>query len=83
MINILKGIVFYPLLWLRGILVKLGRLLAGLLLFAALTSLFFDEMPTKLSIAWAVMSFALFMLCHFYDWVLTKLNPTDNILIFD
>ena len=83
MINVLKGIVFYPLLWLRGIVIKVGRLLAGLLLFAALLSLWVGDIPTKISIAWAVMSFALFLLCHFYDWVLIKLNPTDNILILD
>lgn len=81
--NILKGIIFYPLLWLRWILIKVGRLLAGLLLFAALLSFFMGDVPTKISAAWAVMSFMLFMLCHFYDWALVKLNPTDHVLMLD
>ncbi|CAK3333889.1 conserved hypothetical protein [Vibrio crassostreae] len=81
--NILKGVVFYPLLWLRGLLIRIGRLIAGLLLFSALLSALMGELPTQISITFAVMSFALFMLCHFYDWILIKLNPTDNILILD
>lgn len=81
--NVLKGMVFYPLLWLRGLLIRVGRFLAGLFMFGVLLSFFVGDIPTKISIAWGLLSFALFMLCQFYDWVLVKLNPTDSILVLD
>ncbi len=81
--KILQSLLFYPLLWLRGLFIRVGRILAGLLLLGTVLSLFFGGVPVKATIAWAVMSFALFMLCHFYDVVLIKLNPTDNILLLD
>ncbi|HFU0470685.1 TPA: hypothetical protein ACGTTL_002458 [Vibrio parahaemolyticus] len=83
MLNILKGIIFYPLLWLRGLLIKIGRFLAGFLLLAALVTAFLPEIDKAFTTILAVMSFTLFMLCHFYDWVLLKLNPTGHTLILE
>lgn len=81
--KILKSILFFPLLWLRGLFIRIGRIIAGLFLFGAIGGFFMGDLPVTLPIVCGVMSFALFMLCEFYDWLLLKLNPTNTVYILD
>ncbi|PCE67546.1 hypothetical protein B6G00_04150 [Salinivibrio sp. YCSC6] len=82
-INLLRNIIFYPMLWLRGIFVGLGRLISGLCLIVAVISLFFERLETAMTIWMVVASFGFFMFNMIYDSILLKLNPTGHILILD
>lgn len=77
----LKALFFYPMLWVRGIL-KLGlRVIGAAAILAMIGSLFIDELALNLTIILGLIGFGTFLIGQFYDQLLLKLNPTDNVLI--
>lgn len=79
MIRVVKGLVFYPMLWLRGILIWLLLALSGLFLLGGI----FMWIVTGLEFGTGLMlglSFVLFLFRQAYDHILIKINPTDNFL---
>lgn len=80
-VKILKSIVFYPLLWLRGIFKGISKFISGAFLLLFIISLFIKQMGLTVKIIFAFFSFIFFMLAFFYDQILLKLNPTGNVLI--
>lgn len=84
--NFLKALLFYPLLWLRGLVLAIGRVLSGLLLLASLIIVIVKLNSDTNNISWlnalipAITGFVIFMIMEFYDQILLKLNPTNNEL---
>jgi hypothetical protein len=81
----LAAAVFYPMLWLRGVVFLLCRLASGLAIIAAvvmvLVSMFTKYrfwLPAGLL---AVGSFLSFLLLQVYDSILFRLNPTGRMLV--
>jgi hypothetical protein len=88
MARFFKSLLFYPLLFLRGIVrLVLGffgvvcglvsPLLAAIAYFGHTPKLWF---PAGILL---LLSFLFFVLRVSYAWILLKLNPTDNTLILD
>jgi hypothetical protein len=84
--RILRGLVFYPLLWLRGLVVVLSRVVSVLGMFAAVAvgtgSLLSHQNLWLLAGICAAGSFLAFLLLLLYDTVLLRLNPTGKTLLF-
>lgn len=81
--NILKSIIFYPMMWLRGIFLLVGKVLQGLFLLGAIFILFAGQGHDyfwTLFLTFSGFSFFFFLLTQFYDQILLKLNPTGNDL---
>jgi hypothetical protein len=76
----LRGLVFYPLLWLRGLFVVLSRVLSVLGMLAAVAvgtvSLLSHQNLWPLAGICAASSVLAFLLLELYDTVLLRLNPT-------
>jgi hypothetical protein len=81
----LAAAVFYPMLWMRGLVLALGRLVSGFSVIAAivigLISLF-----TRYRFWWpaglfAIVGFIIFLLLQLYDSILFRLNPSGRTLI--
>jgi len=81
MIKILKILLFYPLLWVRRLALGLERFFGGIFLLGFLMSFMIPDFPFLATIVMIVMGVSSIVICHFYDQVLLKLNPTDNELI--
>lgn len=78
--KILKALIFYPMLWLRGIFLTIGSIASRLLLIIAIAVLLFTQSSQHNEwVAYILFaaSFGFFLLNHFYDLILLKLNPTD------
>jgi hypothetical protein len=84
--RILRGLVFYPLLWLRGLVVVLSRVVSVLGMLAAVAvgtgSLLSHQNLWLLTGICAAGSFLAFLLLQLYDTVLLRLNPTGKTLLF-
>lgn len=87
--DILKSLLFYPMLWLRVLLLGIGTILSGFLLFATLlmviAKLIFDinNMSWLRALMPAIMGFSIFMLMEFYDQILLKLTPNNyNLTLY-
>jgi hypothetical protein len=84
--KVMASLAFYPMLWLRGIVVMLGKLVVALFTlgfcFALGLKVFADEpLLTWWMVAIAgVLAFGGFMLLELYDDILLKLNPTGKML---
>lgn len=81
-IKILKSIIFYPMLWLRG-LFKLGfKIISVIFLLGGIIFLIIgsEEMGMENIILAFVGSFVFFIIGMLYDQILLKLNPTGNDL---
>lgn len=78
----LRSLLFYPLLFLRGIFLNVSKFLIGLTFLAFITTLLFKA-PSKMTIIFISISFSLFLLSFFYDLLLIKLNPTKTELTLD
>lgn len=74
------SLIFYPMLWLRGLFQRIGNFLSGFFLLGLILGLFLHA-PIGFLIGCGVFSFGFFLLTHFYDQILLKLNPTGNVLI--
>ena len=84
----MKAVIFYPMLWLRGIINLIGRFVAGLFLLGFIFVCCAKLLGVEYVRWWDVgliglMSFVIFLLLEFYDQILLRLNPTDNILILE
>lgn len=83
--KILTGIIFYPMLWLRGIFFAISTLLSGFLLLMAV--FWFVVNPehefSKPVLMPLGLAFLLFMFRWVYDEILLKLNPTDHVLYLE
>jgi len=81
-IKILKSIIFYPMLWLRG-LFKLGfKIISVLSLIVGVILLLMgsEEIGRNPMIFSFIGSFVFFIIGMLYDQILLKLNPTGNDL---
>lgn len=82
--KVLKSLIFYPMMWLRGIFLLAGKVLQVIFLLGAILILFagqgHDYFWTML-LTFSGFSFFFFLLTHFYDQILLKLNPTGNDLL--
>ena len=83
-LNVLKSILFYPMMWLRGIFLLVGRFLQGFFLLGLIMVIFIgrgQEYFWMLLFTFAGGSFSFFLLTRFYDQILLRLNPTGKDLI--
>jgi hypothetical protein len=84
--RVLRLLVFYPFLWLRGPLVVLSRVVSVLGMLAAVAlgtgSLLSHRNLWLLAGICAASSFLAFLLLELYDTVLLRLNPTGRTLVF-
>lgn len=78
--KILRSIVFYPMLWLRGLMLLVGKVLGGLFLIVGVVG-FVAKFPMGLSILMIVLSIVTFVISFTYDLILLKLNPTGQTLV--
>lgn len=80
--SIVKGLIFYCLLYLRSLFFIVSRLLSFIALVAATVTFLMGTNPTM---AWTciAVSFTLFVLRHSYDSLLAKLIPpgTEYVLV--
>lgn len=89
--NFLKSLLFYPMMFLRGVLQWGLRLVSGLCLIAGIGLLIgvygFDLGQGDMDSApWMALGvgFVLFMIGWFYDVILLRLNPhPDKVLFLD
>ena len=81
----MQGLVFYPLLWLRGVVVFLTRVVSVLAMMAAvavgLGAIFTHQNLWLLAGVCAAGSLLAFLLQQLYDSLLFRLNPTGRMLI--
>ncbi len=79
--RILKSLLFYPMMLIRGLFLRIVHLLAGLCVLGLIITFFLDNVPTYLPFTYLIIGSLLEALAHFYDVILLKLNPTDKDLI--
>lgn len=79
--KILKSLLFYPMMLIRGLFLRIVHLLAGLCVLGLIITFFLDNVPTSLPFTYLIIGSLLEALAYFYDVILIKLNPTDNELI--
>lgn len=88
MVTFLKAMIFFPMMFLRGILQWVLRLFAGLSLLGAIGMLIavygFDAENLQWYIPWIILgwSFVFFLVSWFYDIILLKLNPNPDTVLF-
>jgi hypothetical protein len=75
-IKAIRYVIFYLMLWFRGIFMIISRPLAGLFMLGGIIFLLFMGLD-KPSISCFIVSFCIFILMQVYDTVLLKINPTD------
>ncbi len=84
--KIIRFLLFYPLLWMRGLFLAIGKILSFICVTSsALMGILkmtdqFSNIEWSQIIPLALVGFALFMLMEFYDMLLLKLNPTGATL---
>ena len=76
----LKAILFYPMLFVRKPFMLLSKFIGIILIFAFTMASIFGGVPWTLKLFTLGLAFALFLLRHFYDIILLKLNPTNTEL---
>ena len=83
--RIVAAFVFYPMLWMRGLVLFLGRLVSGFASIAALVmllvSVFTRHRLWLLAGMFGLSGFLTFLLLQLYDSILFRLNPTGRTLI--
>ncbi len=75
----MRGIIFYPMMFLRPFLKIILRICSFFCLIGAFA--FFTSGKSFEGGVVVVLLFVTFLLGQFYDNILLKLNPTDNLLI--
>ncbi len=84
--RLLKSLLFYPLLWLRGLVLLAGKVMSGFFMLGFLLVGGF-KLAGELEVSWWVVTFygvagvVVFTLGELYDQLLLRLNPTDYDLI--
>jgi hypothetical protein len=83
--RLIATLVFYPMLWLRGFVLFLGRLVSGFASIAALVMLLVSAFTRHrfwlLAGMFGLCGFLTFLLLQLYDSILFRLNPTGRTLI--
>ncbi len=74
-----KVIIFYPMLWLRGLFLLASNILGGFFFIGGLISWIAGTDKWMILVGFG-LSFTFFILRHFYDQILLKLNPTGQEL---
>ncbi|MCJ2164884.1 MULTISPECIES: hypothetical protein [unclassified Pseudodesulfovibrio] len=87
MITFLKSMLFFPMMFLRGILQWILRLFAGLSLLGGigmLIAVYGFDAKLQWYIPWIILgwSFVFFLVSWFYDIILLKLNPHPDTVLF-
>jgi hypothetical protein len=84
-LKFLRSLVFFPMLWLRTLILGLMRLVGGLCSLAGvivfIASAFSKYQNWLLGCALLALSFFSFMVRYFYDSLLLRLNPTDRVFL--
>ena len=75
----LKAIIFYPMLFVRGLFINVSNFIGVILMLFFFVTLIFDVLPWTARLSAFGLAFVLFLLRHFYDVILLKLNPSSNI----
>lgn len=76
-------VIFYLMLWMRGIFKLLSNFIAGLSLIVSIIVLihYFVEGKSEYALlGWTafIVGFIVFLIGNFYDSILLKINPTDK-----
>lgn len=79
--KIVKSVIFYSMMWLRGISSMLLGIIGGLSLLSGIGWFFVKGILFEGTWICLVGSFICFMLREYYDHLLLKLNPTGHDLI--
>ena len=88
MLVFLKSLLFYPMMFLRGILKWGLKFLTGLFLILGIATLIavygFDTEKLQWFFPWTMLgsSFIIFLISWFYDIILLKINPHPDITLF-
>jgi hypothetical protein len=82
----LRGLVFFPMLWLRRLVLGIMRILSGLFALAGFVVLVVSAVTRYhlwlLGAALLLLSFLSFMAMYLYDSILISLNPTARTFFF-
>jgi len=86
LMRVLKSLIFYPLLWLRGLFVLIGKVLGGFFLLGFLLVGGLKLAGELVVSGWIVAFYGVagllvFTLSEFYDQLLLWLNPTRRELL--
>jgi hypothetical protein len=85
-IKYLAAVIFFPLLWLRGFVIAVGRAISGLCTISGIIAAGVAAL-TRYH-CWAIAGgpilagFLGFMFLQFYDSILVRLNPTGRTFLF-
>jgi hypothetical protein len=81
--NLLKAIIFYPMLFMRVPLIFISNTLIGLLFFGTLMMMWIGSDPEH-GVSWSIRimtitgMFCLCLLRYFYESILIKINPHNT-----
>ena len=82
----LRGLVFFPMLWLRRLVLGIVRILSGLFALTGFVVLVVSAVTRYhlwlLGAALLMLSFLSFMAMYLYDSILISLNPTNRTFFF-
>ena len=82
----LRGLVFFPMLWLRRLVLGIVRMFSGLFALTGFVVLVVSAATRYhlwlLGVALLLLSFLSFMAMYLYDSILISLNPTDRTFFF-
>lgn len=82
--QVLRALLFYPLLGLRGLFILLARVVSVLAMMAAVTmgvaAIYSHQNFWLIAAVCAIGSFLVFLLQQLYDSLLFRLNPTGRTL---
>ncbi len=80
--SLLRNLIYYILLYIRPLFL-LGSKLMGFLFLLMALAFYITGMGTLATASCLGFSFGIFILRHFYDGIILKLNPTGNTLILE
>jgi hypothetical protein len=84
-LKFLRSLIFFPMLWLRTLMLGLMRLVGGVVSLAGMivliASAFSRYHNWLLGCELLALSFLSFMVRYFYDSLLLRLNPTDRVFL--
>lgn len=81
--KIIKSIIFYPMLWMRGVFITFGKIVSSIMLLGFIASLFIKEWPLSITLTYLGFGLGVFILMQYYDRIFLKLNPNDSTLILE
>lgn len=75
--NILKALIFYPMMFVRGLFMSISNFIGVILMLFFFVTCIFDLLPWTARLLALGLAFVLFLLRYFYDIILLKLNPNN------